>query len=204
MRYLKVIIVFLTFNSFANGGDDVIRISFDCFEPNLNLQFFGINDTINYTDKKKDFTAFVISNIAVYDITNNKTNYVFNDAEKRHIVGFYFESKYIQEHKTIEFNNAYKPSGSYESGLYEYNSSLYQHSNNRNITSRPLSNNLIIVTKDLITKSLTFWVCDKFGNNLKKEIEINKDWNWEIDVKNQLIRISKQVGLKIEIQNIKY
>jgi hypothetical protein len=163
MKYFTIILLYLlTLNLFASGGDDSKRVHIDNYEPNLNIQFVGIKDTIHYSDKKRDLTAFVVSNISIYDIANNKNNNVFKDSVKRQIVGFYFESKYIDEYKTIEFNNAYDPNDSYKSGLFEY-------SNNRNISSRPLSDNLIVVTEDLLTKNLIFWICDKYGNNLKKE-----------------------------------
>lgn len=194
--YIILLFSVLAFKSFAKD-DDEKNIHIDCYEPNLNLQFFGIKDTIKYVDKKKDLTAYVVSNVAIYDITNNKINYAFKDTVKRQIIGFYFESKYIDEHKTVEFNNSYEPSETEKSGLF-------QHSNNRNVASRPLSNNLLIVTEDLITNNLTFWIADKYGNAIKKEIEINKDWNWEIDVKNRLVRFSKQIHHKIEINNLKY
>ena len=200
MKYFTIILFSLfTLNIFADGGSNYNHrsVSIDNFEPNLNLQFIGIKDTVHYLDKKKNLTAIVYSNIAVYDIANNKTNYIFNDSASLQIVGFYFESKYIDEHKTIEFNNSYYPSDSYEPGLFE-------HSNNRNVSSRPISHNLIIVTEDLLTNNLTFWICDKHGNNLKKVLEISGEWIWEIDVKNMSIRATRQVNKKVEIQNIKY
>ena len=177
-------------NSFGDDGKDDERTSIDCYEPNLNIQYIGIKDTIEYLDKNKTRQTIVISNIAIYDIANNKTNYVFKDTLKHKITGFYFESRYIEEQKTIEFNSSFNE--------------FYRHSNNINVSTRTLSNNLIIVTEDLLTKNVTFWLCDKLGNITKKELEITKDWNWEIDVKNRLIRTTRQVKSKIEIQNIKY
>lgn len=198
MKYTTFLLFCLfTFKLFADGGDDPKRMNIDTYEPNLNLQFIGIKDTIHFTDKKKDQSAFVISNVAIYDITKNQTHFIFTDTIKRHIVGFYFESSYLAEFKTVEFNNAYNPSDTYYDGLFE-------HANNRNVQSRPLSENLIIVTEDIWTKNLTFWICDKYGNSLKKEMEINKDWDWEIDVKNRSIRFISQVNQRVEIKSVKY
>lgn len=198
MKYFSLLVFsFIAMNVFADGGKNKKSFSIESYEPNLNLQFIGMSDTIHYIEKKKEETAYIVSNIAIYDIANNKTNYVFNDTVKRNIVGFYFESKYIEEFKTIEFNNEYDPSDTYNNGLF-------QQANNRNVSSRPLSNNLIIITEDVLTNKLTFWICDKYGNNLKKEIEISNHTDWDIDVKNRMIRIIEHFDKKIEIQNIKY
>ncbi len=196
-KNLLIVFCLVTINLLADGGDHPVRLEINCFEPNLNIQYVGVKDTIHYLDKKKTYNAFVTSNIAIYDVVNNKTNYLFKDTLKRQIIGFYFESKYIEEYKTIEFNNSFDPADVNKSGLYE-------HSNNRNVSSRSLSENLIIISEDVLTGNLTFWICDKYGNDLKKGIEISKDWNWEIDVKNRSIRFTKQVNHKIEIQNLKY
>ena len=190
----------MSHNLSAGGGwgkyDDDMRIQIESYEPNLNLKYIGIDDTLVLAEgKNKPVKNYpVTGNIAVYDIVTDKINYIFNDAVTRKIIGFNFESAYLEEYKTIEFNNS----------IYEYNGFPYKgHSNFRNIPKRPLSNNLIIISQDS-GHNTSIWLCDKYGNNLKKELEFDEAWQWEIDVKNQLIRISRQLNSKIEIRHAKY
>lgn len=197
MRYILVFFLTLSFIPSIAGGDYPTRVYIDIYEPNLNIQYIGIEDTIRYADEKNKIReVYATSNIAAYSISKDSVNYIFKDTIKRNITHFYFETGYLPEQKTIVFNNEYHPDRSYNN--------LYTFSNNRNIERNTLSNSLIIVTSDPQTDLLSIWTSDKQGNHLKKLFEIDHSWNWEIDVKNQQVRISRQVDSRIEIKNEKY
>ncbi len=192
-------------NTNADGGGDyeyARRLEVNTYESNLNLHYLSVTDTIfTQISKTRTNESYYTSNVAVYDITKDKTKYIFSDSSKFKIVGFYFESNYNSTFKTIEFNNEKY----FENG--ESNTNNYAFSNNFNVSSRPISNNIIIITQSPNNENndnLTIWICDKYGNNLKKVFDLKNDWTWEIDVKNQTIRISRQVNSKIEIKNEKY
>lgn len=185
---------------YSDGGEPERSKIIDDYEPNLNLQYFGIRDTITFTDKKNKVKKIpVTSNAAIYSVKGDSIYYLFNDGLKRNIIEFIFESEYIEAYKTISFNNEYSPAN-YD----RYAQGLYSFSNNRNVEKRPLSDNLILFTKDPLTELTTIWISTKYGKNIKKVFEFTDGWGWEIDVKNRMVRLSRQVGLKIEMKNEKY
>jgi hypothetical protein len=200
---LLLLLSFISITStFADSGGEEYNyykiINNNCYSPTSNLQYIGVIDTVavaGYKGKLQD--RYITSNIAVYDITKNQINYIFNTPVKQTIIGFSFESSFNEKFKTIEFNNI-EITTDYQNGLN------YAFSNNFNITNRPLSNNLIVITEDFEHKNKTIWICDKYGNNLRKAFEFTNDWSWDIDVRNQTIRLSRQINSKIEIKNEKY
>jgi hypothetical protein len=40
-----------------------------------------------------------------------------------------------------------------------------------------------VITENPTNNYLTIGTCEKNGSNVKKEFELSRDWNWEIDVK---------------------
>ena len=199
---LWISITFLSLVALADsGGEEYIKrryIRINCFEPNLNLVYKGIDDTIIYNKGKKEIKKQEVTNVAIYNIQNKQTSYIFKDTTKRIIIGFTFETSYLDENKSIEFNDSYFS----EPGSYSSSNSNYF--NNSHLNKREISNNIIIITQDIISKNETLWICDKYGNNLTKLKEFDSDWDWNIDVKNQMFIINKQVKLKMEFESFKY
>jgi hypothetical protein len=202
-KFTTIIFVCLTFLAFADGGDDTNQREYiNEYEVNLNLQYISIYDTVSYTynvEKEKKREVFVTSDIAVYNIAKDSISYIFKGQNIGTITDFIYETQYYEQKNTVLFNGNYDPNWESNNSIY-----LYEKSNNVNVPKRPISNNIIIVTKDLSFENTSIWLVDKYGKNLQKKIEINSDWNWEIDVKNQQIRCTRQVGKTIEIKNIPY
>ncbi|WP_156026942.1 hypothetical protein [Sporocytophaga myxococcoides] len=200
MKYSILMICLLakTLFSIDSGGDDdyYSKLDINTYETNLNLQYIGVEDTLKIIENKNKVRKKEITrDVVVYDISKQQMNYIFKDTVKRTISGFYFESKYFPEYGSIEFNNEYSLDRYEDKGLF-------RHSNNRYIPSRPLSNSIILVAE--VSGVETIWVCDKYGNNLKKLTEIENGWRWEIDVRNQMIRLISQQGSKLIIKDFNY
>ena len=74
-NFLFLLCLFISFQTIADGGEEPIR-AINLYEPNLNLQYIGIKDTIEINEKNKQRKFYVTSTIAILDIPNNKTNYI--------------------------------------------------------------------------------------------------------------------------------
>lgn len=202
-KFTTILFVCLTALAFADGGDDNNRREYvNEYEVNLNLQYISIFDTVLYTynvEKEKTRKLYITSDIAVYNIAKDSISYIFKGQNIGTVTDFIYETQYYEPKNTVLFNGNYNPDWESNNSIY-----LYEKSNNVNVPKRTISNNIIIVTKDLSFENTTIWIVDKYGKNLQKKIEINSDWEWEIDVKNQQIRCTRQVGKTIEIKNIPY
>lgn len=202
-NFATILFICFSFLAFADGGDDRNQREYvNEYEVNLNLQYISIFDTVLYTynvEKEKTREIYITSDIAVNNIAKDSICYIFKGQNIGTITDFIYETQYYEPKNTVLFNGNYNPDWESNNSIY-----LYEKSNNVNVPKRAISNNIIIVTKDLSFENTTIWLVDKYGKNLQKKIEINSDWEWEIDVKNQQIRCTRQVGKIIEIKNIPY
>lgn len=202
------ILIFVCFSTFvfASGDDDysykrrrTAQFSVNEYEPYLNLQYISVNDTAEYKpDEEKDKIKKIVitTDVAVYSIKKDSITYIFNQQNKENIIKFEYEVEYNSTDKMMIFNTDYTKEVEY----YSYDFS----SNNCNILQRTASNSIIIVTQNVQTLQYTIWKCDKYGKNLQKISTLNSNQSWEIDVKNQMIRIITSIPNAISITNYMY
>jgi hypothetical protein len=179
--------------SFAGGGDPhngQIRVRH--LEMKYNLFYCSVEHEVTVPDiKGKDETHRIISNLAVYDISKQTTTYLFDDDMNENISAFFFESANDDKGYDIGFfipNSRPKP---VVLGILKSENRLP-------------SDKMYIVTYNFSTENYTFWYADKTGNNLTKGCEFPRYADFYIDVNNRVFRFVKQVGVKIEIKDIKY
>lgn len=159
---------------------------FSYTEEKMNLLYLSAAGT----DKKGKLDFEKIINAAVYDITSNKTSYIFPKDNKEIITLFMFEKEIDNKKNTVLFN---------------HNADSYTK-NNINITRKNTSNHLIIKTENLKTGQTTFWLCLKDGSGLKHIYKHSKTDNVRMFINTKELKIVfiKQTGMNLEFQEIDY
>lgn len=177
----------------AGGGDPSngqIRVRH--LEMKYNLFYCSIEHEVTVLDPKgKEEVHHIISNLAVYDITKQTTTYLFDDNMNENVCAFFFESANDDKGADIGFfvpNSRPKPQ---VIGILKSENRLP-------------SDKMYIITYNFTTENYTFWYADKIGSNLTKGCEFPRYADFYIDVNNRVFRFVKQVGVKIEIKDIKY
>jgi hypothetical protein len=190
-----LLLLFISIVSYADGGNGYgTKCNVHDLEPSLNLFYTSLDGQLNYTNSKgKEKTREITANIAIYNIANKKTKYLFSDTLNEKICEFYFETHYDSSLKKIYFN---RNNGDY----YAMNNII----GNVNLEKRLCSNNLLIITYSYKTQKYSLWISHKNGDNLRRVKVFSDEHNRFFDVKNQTIRFVRQVGIKIEIEDIKY
>lgn len=175
--------------AYADGGNRFFTL--DSFEQTYNLYYKTSLDTIKYINEKgkKDF-EIRSTNLTIYDITIGTKTQLFPNGFKEEIITILFETK-IDSSGTIMFNND------------DYNPQRYIR-NNYNISSRELSNKLIIVTFSMETKMFTLWTAHKNGKELKNLKSFSNTDELNIDVLNHCFLFVKSNINQIDIEKIKY
>ncbi len=174
------------------GGDPNGLIRVRHLEMKYNLFYCSVQREVTVPDPRgKEETHKIISNLAVYDIQNQTTSYLFDDDNHENVCAFFFESANDDKGADIGFfipNSRPKP----------------QILGILRSENRLPSDKMYIITFNFTTENYTFWYADKTGSNLTKGCEFPLYADFYIDVNNRVFRFVKQVGLKIEITDIKY
>ena len=192
----KLTIIFALISVMAmagfGGGDPYGLIRVRHLEMKYNLFYCSVQREVMVPDPRgKEETHRIISNLAVYDIAKQTTTYMFDDDMNENVCAFFFESANDDKGNDIGFfipNSRPKPE---ILGILKSENRLP-------------SDKMYIITFNFTTENYTFWYADKTGSNLTKGCEFPHNADFYIDVNNRMFRFVKQVGVKIEITDIKY
>ena len=111
-----------------------------------------------------------VSNIAIYDIINNQTDYLFDNNNDRRIYHLLFETGYDADEEIMHFNK-------------QTNILINQEQTD----TRTISDKLFIVTNSDKIKEYKFWTATRNGKNLQCIHTYRNDVRARIDVKNKKI-----------------
>ena len=70
---------------------------------------------------------------------------------------------------------------------------------NNSISKRPVKNKLLFKVR-LDRKNYEIWESTKTGTNLKKLFTCSEDDDWHVDVGNEIIRLIRQLGSEVKIE----
>ncbi len=160
-------------------------LNLEC-ERDFNLLYLEINPTIRtgITKNKKNINSGIISNLAIYEVENDKLSYFFEEGSLNNIKYYIYETSYHEESQKINFNNE-------KYGLII---------NNNKIEKRKLADKLFIVNEKPGGNEYELWISSKLGQDKKRVNTFPKGLEWKIDVYNQKIFFiyKKENGVKIE------
>ncbi|WP_293266219.1 hypothetical protein [Neptunomonas sp.] len=171
----------LSFSVFA-GGYYTPRI--DTYDPITGLYFKGIE-----SPEKSGFLNSgnrSITNLYIYDPIKNTGKLLFSKKSNFQIVALSFETSV--ENGEVKFYS-------------DFSASI---KNNDKIAPREPKSTLLILTRDVEGEKDTFYLAQKNGNGLKEVKTISSLDEWHVDVKNSVVRIVKQVGLEIKMDQFKW
>jgi hypothetical protein len=176
----------------GGGRGGWISYTVNEYERVFNLHYRMLSDDvpcINAKGKEKILDLNV--NLAIYDIAQNSTTYLFETTSDESIIDVLFESGYNESDGSILFNN-----GS--------SSNYYLVRNNRGIEKRELSTMMIVITHSQSRELFTLWTCHKTGTDLKKVREYKEPRDLDIDMYNQCFLFFTETGGTIAIEKIKF
>ncbi len=155
----------------------------DGFDNTLGLMYLAIKEE----QKKRAFSNLkgnnsIIKNIAIYDIHNQSTSYLFDNLpEHSSIRDIWFEQYYDDKLKRIAYSTSVNVR------------------NNENVSSRPLKQNLLIKVWNVNQEVYTLFLSDKRGKNKTELATFDKESDFFIDAYNAKIHIIKQVSDQLQI-----
>jgi hypothetical protein len=149
-----------------------IMTDIDIYDPVSGLYFKSIEENIEDKGFVKKGSRSIVSNIAIYDPSNDIFSMLFKTSEKRHINFIIFE---------IGFND--NSINFYESECFNY------IKNNHGIKQRSIKDKFLIGIKDQKQKVTMLWISSKNGDNLNLLTSVPFDSTWHIDVKNSKLRV---------------
>ncbi|WP_253694547.1 MULTISPECIES: hypothetical protein [unclassified Treponema] len=140
----------------------------------------------------------VVCNVQVNDISKKKNKYIFSDNTTYTVNLVLFEEKIDKKENRKVFHSSH--------AYGNENSAPHWVKNNSNITGEKISSNIVIKTKNISTKQIEFWLCDKNGNNLQRIYGYNEKETvrFYIDAKRQKIIFIKSVEQGNAITEIDY
>ncbi|UZR93816.1 hypothetical protein [Chondrinema litorale] len=129
-----------------------------------------------------------VSNIAIYDIANDKTSYFFDKVEDDvEITHFLYEKSYCEEDQRITYNRI--------SGKVK---------NITDIAKRELYNRVVICQLNETTLVKKLWSFKKNGEDKKLITEMDAATDWRIDAYNLKIITFKRYESKVEFNEFGY
>lgn len=141
----------------------------DAYDPATGYYYKSIDSGSEGGGFLSKSSLSYVSNIAIFNPSNNQSSMLFKDGEKRKIVFFNYETGY--QDGTILFSNA----------------SIAK--NNARISQRPLRDKLIIGVGRKDAELVEIWISNKRGGNLRKLTEVPDQSSIHVDVKNSMLRI---------------
>lgn len=137
---------------------------------------------------EEDFDYKKITNMAVFDMVNAKTTYLFKNVAKDEVIThFLYELYYRKKDGNMTFNR--------------HSSKIL---NNSQIDERAPLNKLIVCQKSEETGKKKIWTFDKHGEHKTLITEIDKNTDWRIDVFNQKIITFKRSVEQVEFNDYRY
>ncbi|MEL6560106.1 MAG: hypothetical protein AAFQ94_18090 [Bacteroidota bacterium] len=135
------------------------------------------------SDENLDFTR--ITNIAIYDINQNSTSYLFSESSDTSVVtDLIYEVGYNDNSRRMTFNK--------ENSLI---------TNNRNIDERSPFDKLIVCQLFEDTEKQKIWSFTKKGEHQTLIAEIDHQTHWRLDVYNQKIITFKRSVEHVEFND---
>jgi len=192
---LTFLFILFSYLLYADGGDGYgTKCNVNDMEINYNLFYSSINGELKVINNKgKEKVYEITSNIAVYNIESKQIKYIFPDTLNERIYKFYYESYYDSLKKQIVYNRS-------GNSYYEMNNLI----GNYNLLQRQPFDKLFIITYSYETKMYSLWTATKFGEELKRVFQFDKETEYYFDVKNMEVRFIKQINNELEISDIKY
>ncbi len=158
------------------------------YEPLHHLYYIEVypsSKSGGFGRPKSSLNTTTISNIAIYEVLENRTTYLFEEDPHRVILTYLFEIEYLKESQSIRLNQQ-----------------AYYCINNQKIKPRVPSNKLWVVVQN--NTKLEFWQANKQGQNLKLVRTISEKTSWKVDILNQKIIFVQSLPNAVEIQAIDY
>lgn len=176
---LAAFILIFTFPSLAGGyySPDI-----DVYDPDTGLYYKSV-----LGESSSGFLSNgpqPIVNLYIYKPESAEAKYLFPKPSKLKIVGLVFETDIVDGQ--VHFYNQFSPMAK----------------NNQGLAARQIKNKLLIITRDEESKQDSFYFAAKDGSGLKKIKTIASTDSWHIDAKNSVIRVVRQLGSEISIENI--
>ncbi|MBT31957.1 MAG: hypothetical protein CMO01_20045 [Thalassobius sp.] len=129
-----------------------------------------------------------VSNMAIYDIANDKTSYFFDAVKDDEVIThFLYENKYCEEDKRISYNRM--------------SSKVI---NTSDIEKREPVNRVIICQKNETSDRSKLWSFKKNGEDKKLITEMDAATDWRIDAYNLKIITFKRYESKVEFNEFGY
>ena len=178
---ITVIALILSLPAFAGG---YYNPSIDSYDPVTGLYYKSIEG-----EKKSGFLSSgnaAMVNIYIYDPKSGEGKYLFPHKDNFQIVALTFEV--FVEKGRVQFHS-------------DYSSPI---KNNNDIALRKPKSTMLILTHNTDTKRDTFYFAEKDGSKLMEGRTILPSDNWHVDVKNAVVRIVRQTGLEITIENFEW
>lgn len=126
------------------------------------------------------------SNLLIWDIDNQEKYFLLDEqiASTHSIRNFYFEHHYNEKEQCIVFNKE----------LTKINYSP--------LPQRALKQLLLIETMHLETQTIHLWYADKKGQHLALVAQLLKDYDWHLDMGNNVLRVLEHQKQDTNIREI--
>jgi hypothetical protein len=181
---------------------DYIEANKRVFEdPGTGKMYIAQNSYYTSSFSKKIITGDSIVNFISYDPVNDIRHILLPDTVEQTIIAMLFETKYDSTNKKILLNGFISHKEYYKSSKYLFN--------NTDLKSRSLSTKIFILTEDPDSTAQNnpvrnVFLCDKNTFEVRKLTVLNEKDIWCIDLRNRFIRIIRQFGPDIKIENFKW
>ena len=194
---MKSIILLLSLicSTFAGWGYNRIESNIQT-DPVENRIYIGINGTrtegrINKTEK----IGYDIIDYLIYEPETKKQKRLLPNNQKE-ITFLLFEVSYDDSLKMIKFNN----------NESDYTSQSGNIINNVSIKKRLVRNKILFVINHPTKNKKEFWEATKDGKELKKIYTLSTldDYDWHLDVQNNVLRFIIKTPNNVKINEVKW
>lgn len=157
----------------------------DTYDPDSGFYYRGVvgQQSSGFISSTGDGS---IENIYIYDPETGKGTYLFPEQDDVNVVTFAFETSV--DDGTVQFRGAH--------GL--------PIRNNVNVPDRSVKSRMLVVLRNTDTSSETFYFAEKDGTGLVKARTITAEADWHVDVKNSVIRVIEQTGMKLSVESFEW
>ncbi len=165
----SIFLVFLLFSFHLSAGGYYQSVN-QGYDSETGLFFYPIKHKPDSGGMFSSKSNTRIKNILIFDPKTDKQSYLFDRNKIWDIQHFTFE-KSINKSNGIQFFG-----------------SAYNVLNHPSSVQRKLKDQLLIITSEKESETLTMWYASKHGGDLKKVHSFHKSVKWHIDLKNSKIR----------------
>ncbi|MDY7026531.1 MAG: hypothetical protein SVC26_09385 [Pseudomonadota bacterium] len=179
---ITLIALLFSVTAFAGG---YYNPSIDVYDPVTGLYYKSIrsNESHGFLGSKDKSLV----NVYIYDPVSDTGKFLFPQSKNVQILSLAYET-------------------SVEDGKVSFYATNYSSfiKNNQNIEPREPKSRMLILTRNTETDEKTIYFAKKDGSDLQKLRTLSQSEEWHIGVKNSVIRIVKQVGLKLKLESINW